>query len=119
MRNEQFENLRQAIEEARSGGQRRFGPELREQIIRYVAHSRAQGVTIKQALMPLALSTSVYFGWLQQSGSKAAARPRFLPVRVAAEKVERKGVSVHGPMGVRIEGLAVDEIAELIKRLHA
>jgi len=119
MKNEDLEEIRQAIKAARSRSPGRFGHELRQQIIEHVARKRVEGETVRHALAPFSLSTSVYFGWLQNKAKSPPVSARFLPVRVAAERSERKAACVYGPSGMRIEGLSVDEMAELIKRLDA
>lgn len=47
----------------------------------------------------------------------AARPPRFVPVSVVADVTTPAQIVVHGPGGVRIEGLDLGAVAELLRRL--
>jgi hypothetical protein len=49
----------------------------------------------------------------RQEGSSAA----FHPVEVKSEARSPAGLVVHGPGGVRVEGLSVQQVAQLLKVL--
>ncbi len=106
--------FREAVKRAgRRGAGRRYPVELRRQGAAYLVARRAAGGTVSAVLRELGVRRGMLAGWAKPAG--AAARPRFVPVTV----VEGPGgrVVVHGPHGVRVEGLDVAGVAELLRRL--
>ncbi len=106
--------FREAVKRAgRRGAGRRYPAEIRRQGATYLAARRAAGGTVSAVLRELGVRRETLAGWAKAAG--AAARPRFVPVTV----VEGAGgrVVVHGPHGVRVEGLDVAWVAELLRRL--
>ena len=56
--------------------------------------------------------------WRERSKGTAQTRRRraLVAVRVAP-KVRTETLMVHGPLGLRVEGLTLDDVAELLRRL--
>jgi hypothetical protein len=100
------------------GRGRRYPVELRGRVIAYVAARRAQSVTLRGASREVELPWRTVEHWLHDRKPAApATTPAFRPVAVTPVVVAPRMVVVHGPRGLRIEGLSVVEIAELCTRL--
>lgn len=104
--------FREAVRRAgRRGAGKRYPAEVRGQGAAYLAARRAAGVPMSAVLRELGLRRDTLARWVEQA---PAARPRFVPVSVVEEAA---GIVVHGPRGVRVEGLDVAGVAELLRRL--
>jgi len=102
--------LRQAIEKLEGRGRgKRYPTELRDRILGYVEARISDGVTLEKIGEEIAMS------WRTLSRWRSERRGGFKKVEVAVET--KKTVTVHGPCGVRVDGLDLDETAELIRRL--
>jgi hypothetical protein len=98
------------------GRGQRYPIALRRQILAYVAARRAQGATLRAASREVDMSWRTVEHWLHDGkDEKAVLRPVTLTPSVAPERVA--SVVVHGPRGLRIEGLDVRQLAELLARL--
>jgi hypothetical protein len=91
------------------GRGKRYPSELRERIIRYMESRVGDGMTLEKIGEEIAIS------WRTLSRWRSEWRGGFKQVEVVA--VPAKSLTVHGPRGIRIEGLDLDETAELIRRL--
>ena len=94
----------------RSGPGRGIPHSLREQAAQYAAHCTAQGTPLTQTAEELGVSSQSLRRWMS-----AAARDAFAPVHLA--DAHRATFTVHGPAGVRIEGLDLDAVASLLRAL--
>jgi hypothetical protein len=98
------------------GRGRRYPVALRRQVLAYVATRRAQGTTLRAASREVDMSWRTVEHWLHDGKDpKAVLRPVTVTSSVAVERVA--SIVVHGPHGLRIEGLDVRQIAELLARL--
>jgi len=106
--------IREAIRKwGRRGPGRRYPAELKRQGEAYLRARHAAGATTSAAARELGLRRHTLESWM---GSASLERPPlFLPVSVTEEPTWR--VVVHGPAGLRIEGLDVAGVAELLRRL--
>ena len=94
----------------------RYPVALRRQVLAYVAARRAQGTTLRAASREVDMSWRTVEHWLHDGKApKAILRPVTVTPSVCAERVA--SVVVHGPHGLRIDGLDVRQIAELLTRL--
>ena len=114
MRNE----LRTALSELGPRGRGRAYPRgLLEKVLTYAVARRRQGAKLVEVAAELALSDQTLSRWL---GEKRASK-KFVKVVAAPEAVSVPNVSpaivVHGPRGLRIEGLELAAVAELVRRV--
>jgi transposase len=106
--------FRAAVRQAgRRGAGRRYPAVVRRQGAAYLAARRAAGATVSTVTRELAIRRDTLLGWARPAG--AQSKPRFMPVAVVEERASR--IVVHGPHGVRVEGLDVAGVAELLRRL--
>lgn len=115
-----LESIRRSISEMGKRGRGHAYPEpLRTEIIEYAAARRAAGVKIDTIGEELGIPWRTLVRWMPR-----VRKGRFRPVEIA-DKVEALKVSpsvtpgpvVHGPRGLRIEGLDLEGLAELVRRL--
>jgi hypothetical protein len=105
--------FRVAVRRAGSrGAGRKYPAAVREQGAAYFAARRAAGAPESAVMRELGVRRATLLGWVGQA--KAAQRPRFVPVSVG-ETTGR--IVVHGPGGVRVEGLDVAGVTDLFRRL--
>jgi transposase len=115
------EKLRLSIANAdRSGAGRPYPVALRREIVAYVEEQRRQGVGGVTASREIGVSAFSVARWKADKGSDSETgfRPVVLaePIEVPIS-VERSRLVVHGPAGLRIEGLDLAALAELWRRL--
>ena len=55
--------------------------------------------------------------WVERSRTQGGRHERGLVSVRVAPPVDAKTLVVHGPLGLRVEGLTLDELAELLRRL--
>ena len=109
--------FRDAVRRAgRRGPGRRYPAELRRRGAEYLRARQAAGAPLSAILRELGVRRETLAGWAApaEAEAKAETRPRFVPVSVVAEPPR---IVVHGPGGVRIEGLDVAGVADLLRRL--
>jgi hypothetical protein len=105
--------LKQALSTTeRVGAGRGYPPALRLRAATYIAQRRSEGVTDEQIAREIGVSAMTFRRWVgARRGSFAVATVvDATPAPVAA-------IVVHGPCGLRVEGLSVDEVAALWSRL--
>ena len=90
--------------------ERRYPPELVAEVRRFVVASRAAGVSMARLSEQLGIPLDTLYRWQRATPPVRSLRP----VEVIAD--ERR-VTVLGPCGVRIEGLALDGVAALLRKL--
>lgn len=92
------------------GRGRPYPAELQKKIVRYVDTRRADGVQLKAIGDELGLSWRTLGRW--SPGRERGFR------RVEVSPTPRTAAfTVHGPHGIHVDGLDLDELAELIRRL--
>ena len=107
------EELAAAIKRLESGrGKRRHYPEqLRQRIVDYVREQRAAGVALKSIAQVVGVSSTLLHRWdIKRIG-------KFCRVELGAAPTRASGCVLHAPHGVRVEGLAVDQLADILRRL--
>jgi hypothetical protein len=106
--------FREAVRRAgKRGPGKRYPAELQRRGAEYLRVRRAAGAPLSAVLRELGVRRETLAGWAEPPGAKE--RPRFVPVTVVAAPVGR--IVVHGPGGLRVEGLDVAGVAELLRRL--
>jgi transposase len=108
----QTQHLRRQV--VQRGSARGHAPELIAAILAHVESRRAQGDTVAGIVGELGIGLDTYYRWKR-------IRPRALALRpvevLPAVAVEVRGLTVVGPAGVRVEGLSLAQVAELVRRL--
>jgi len=126
----QAENLKKQVEERREQGTRRqFDESFRAEVVGYVRARQAEGGTQEEAAREVGLSAWTLSRWgrREQSGPVRRGRPPrqrlegrsggFHAVEVKSEERSPGALVLHGPGGVRVEGLRVQQVAQLLKEL--
>ena len=94
----------------RGGGQGRpYSLSERAQALEYAARRRREGAGLLRIARELGIARGTLVKWI--------AMPTFDIVKVADVAARSVHATVHGPRGLRIEGLSVAEIVELIRSL--
>lgn len=115
------ERLRAELANAdRSGSGRPYPLVLRRDAVAYVEARRKQGVGLVAAARELGVSAFSINRWRTDLGSET--EPPFRPVVLAEPlalpyRAEPSGLVVHGPAGLRLEGLDLGAVVELWRRL--
>jgi hypothetical protein len=104
--------LRQSLARAAEGrGRPRYPEALRQRVVAHVRDRRARGASLGLLANELGLAVPTLVRW-------SGPRPAFRPVVVAPASPAAPGhLVVHGPGGLRVEGLTLEEAAELLRRL--
>jgi transposase len=107
--------------ETNARGYRVFSREARARAVEYATRRIASGVAVEEVWLELGLRDWTLQRWLQQARRKSTeTKPKGftrLEVRAKAMTSPRSPLVVHGPSGVRVEGLQIAEVAELFRRL--
>jgi DNA-binding transcriptional regulator YiaG len=103
----------------------RFDEVFRTEAVAYVRARQAQGATQEMAAKELGMSSWTLSRWHQQrpvalasAGSGGEQGLAFRPVALKRETAAG-GLVVHGPGGVRVEGVTLQQVAALLKELSA
>jgi hypothetical protein len=97
------------------GPGRRYPAELRQRGAEYLRARKTAGAPLSAIVRELGVRRETLAGWVAPAKAEAETRPRFVPVSVLEAPTGR--IVVHGPGGVRIEGLDVAGVADLLRRL--
>jgi hypothetical protein len=79
----------------------------------YLRERQAAGAPLSAVLRELGIRRETLAGWAAPAETESS--PRFVPVSVIETPTGR--IVVHGPGGVRVEGLDVAGVADLFRRL--
>ncbi len=112
------EEFRAAVRKQAGGGPRnRYTATLRAQAARYGEARQKQGKSLKQAAQELGIAGKSLRHW----STSTSEVPEFHPVEVVQDEAARgratTALVVHGPGGLRIEGMDVESLALLMRRL--
>jgi hypothetical protein len=103
-------DLKRRLGQAASRGKRGYPAELREAALAYAARRTAEGISRRAAASELGLSEQTLWYWRKRESKRAALVP------VTIEPARASGLVVEfGP--VRVRGLDVAGVAELLRRL--
>jgi len=99
----------------------RVPAETRREVVGVAARAHDSGMEYQAIAEALGLDEDALYRlrWRERSKSPArrGRRTRGLVAVHVAPKVVSDTVVVHGPMGLRVEGLTLDGLAELLRRL--
>ena len=115
------EGLKALLSNSRSAGQTFFPKALRDRVARHAERQRHQGVPIKATARELGLSHHTLQYWRSEK-AKAKPKPegkvkRVRVVRDQKPTTERSRLTIHGPAGTTVEGLSVEDVVEILRRL--
>jgi len=111
------EEIRREVERLTKRGRgSRYPSELKERLLAYTVERRRAGITLE------AIGAEVGVSWRTLSRWSSEARRtqrKFRRVEVVTPQaaIPRSLVVVHGPCGTRIEGLDLDGVADLLRKL--
>lgn len=97
------------------GAGRRYPPPLRRIAVEYFERRRAAGATVEAISRELGVKRHTLVAWT--SATESTQAPRFVPVNVVAERTTPSTFVVHGPRGIRIEGLDLAGVIALLRGL--
>src|SRR4051794_39303540 len=103
------DELKALVVRARQEKQGKFPETLRQRLMRYAVERWRAGVPVKAVADELGVSGATLSYW--RAHAVAAGSRRMRPVRVV-ERLERRH-TVAGPSGTQVNGLSLDEVAEL------
>jgi transposase-like protein len=96
----------------------RFPSALIKRILEFVAGEQSKGISISEACRQLGIRNERVCAWRhQQANSKGDAFQSVEIVESPTTVAARRGIVVRGPSGLCIEGLAIGELVELLRRL--
>jgi transposase len=103
--------LRATVEASRtSGGRLRRASQL--EVASAIERARSEGASYAAIAVALGVTQQTLKRWRSSDAGSSLAL-----IRVVDPAPVARAVTVHGPRGVRIEGLTLDEIAALLVRL--
>jgi transposase len=106
--------FREAVKRSgRRGPGRRYPADVRRRGAAYLRARQAAGAPLSAVVRELGVRRETLVGWAAPLEAEPA--PRFVPVAVIDAPAGR--IVVHGPGGVRVEGLDVPALADLLRRL--
>jgi transposase len=114
--------FRKAVADAGERGRTTAYPlELRAIAVAYVEARTAQGVNGMAACRELGIGRDTFLRWRRSLATPPRPEdlPSFRPVEIAAPTAPAAAATlvVHGPLGLRIEGLDVAALAALLRAL--
>ena len=116
-----MDNMREELRVELSGlgprGRGRAYPKgLLEKLLSYTVARRRQGASIVEVAAEVGINFRTLARWLGARKTERFGRVEVVaaPVRAAAAAV---AIVVHGPRGLRIEGLDLAAVAELVRRV--
>ena len=119
MSNEEIKELRSLILSERGEKKGPFSSALRNRLDEFLKSKWHEGQSLKTLAEQLGLSGHTVQYWRSRWGEPKKSGSQLRRVEVIAERrsAPRKAVTMHGPAGTRIEGLSLDDAAELWRRL--
>jgi transposase len=92
-------------------------PSLKAQLLKHIGRRLAAGERAGEIAQSLGLSDQTMSQWCAHL-RRRAEKPRLRAVKVASEVAAvGRGLTLQGPGGLRVEGLSVEELAALWRKL--
>lgn len=110
---ERFREEAKGLREQRTRGAAPFSAEQKRFAIAYAKRRRRTGARLGTIARELTVTAMTLRSWLEPASSARLERVHVVQEQSA---VERAKLVVHGPRSLRIEGLGLEEIAELWTR---
>lgn len=119
---EQGKQLRSEVAKLRPDKRRRYGVELRRRILDWVSRAGAIGVPELECSKAIGVKTWRFTLWRRIEARSPKPEPELAPEPLALVPIEmpvtlpmHSGISVVAPSGYRVEGLALDQVAALLR----
>ena len=114
MRDQKLEALKTAIVANRRTRRGPFSGELRQRLIAHVNQARTRGDSVEAISRDLGLCSKTVYGWLSRAKPSQLRR-----VQVISERPTPLGgtLSMRGPVGTYVEGLSVDDVVVIWRKL--
>lgn len=101
----------------REGPGRGYPRHLREEAARYVLSRRAQGETFEQIARTLGVPGNTLLRWSRALAERSSAPDEAPFRRVELVDENTRVMTLHGPCGLRVEGIDLDTLVALWRRL--
>jgi len=112
------EELRTALSKLGEMGRgKRYPRALLEKMLSYTVARRRQGATLLAVGSELGMNWKTLARWLGERKAARFERVEVVATAPATAVPAAMSIVVHGPRGVRIEGLDIDGVASLVRRL--
>jgi len=114
MRDQKLEVLKTAIVANRRTRRGPFSTELRQRLIAHVDQARTRGDSVEKISSELGLCSKTVYGWLSKAKPSQLRR-----VQVISERPTQTSgaLLMRGPSGTCVEGLSVDDVAAIWRKL--
>jgi transposase-like protein len=108
------DELRRALAEHQGGRGKKFPSELRDAAVTLANRSKQSGKSFGATARDLGLNVATLANWRAQAEEEEG---EMTPVELVADELEARGTLIveYGP--VRVSGLALAEVAELLRML--
>jgi len=120
MSEDETQALRAAVaKKQREVGRGPFEAELRQRLIAHVKARCAAGESVGRIARSLGLSEQTVWSWQKQVRRKRGGETKLRQVAIAVvePQTSRRTLSVRGPSGLVIEGVTLEELVALWRRL--
>jgi len=118
MSDKEIEELRALVRADRRTRRGPFSSELRETLSAFLRSRWQRGESLRELAKQLGLSDHTVHFWRSRWGERKEDRTQLRRVEVVAERPLSQGdIMMHGPSGTRVEGLSLDEVATLWRKL--
>ena len=106
--------LRREVDQLPTRGRaKQYPAKLRKKLTAYIRSQRLAGVSVFQLGEQLGMSWRTVSRWTEDMSKRRG----FKRVTVAEPEPTSGGLTVQGRCGVRVEGLQLEQVAELLRRL--
>ncbi|MBV8194889.1 MAG: hypothetical protein JOY80_05120 [Candidatus Dormibacteraeota bacterium] len=96
----------------------RYEKVFRETLVAYARSRTAEGATAREVAREIGAPYWMVCHWRREDDAATESeRPSVVPVRVVPTPSACAALTLHGPYGVRVEGLDVTALADLLRRL--
>lgn len=123
---EQGKQLRSEVAKLRPDKRRRYGVDLRRRILDWVSRASAVGVPELECSRVIGVKPWRFKLWRRSEARSPKPEPEpevapeplaLVPIEMAVTLPMHSGISVIAPSGYRVEGLALDQVAALLREL--
>ena len=111
---EEASELRRAAEEHRDGSRTRYPEEIRKRVETYAVARLREGMKVSRIAREVGLAEMTVQSWLKNPRRERVREPWARVTMVAEEKSERGRYILRNMKGWRVEGLSLEEIAQLM-----
>ena len=113
-----IEEVRAALVRSKEGLGRPYPEHIRSTVLALAERQRRAGVGLGSFAAEVGVSATTLRKWKRDAGGgPGAARAAFCEVEIVAPGPRASALVIHGPSGLRIEGVTITDLAELVRRL--